>query len=180
MLGNECPGLSSRSYARGITGYKNTKVSDICRHSQSHRDRPCRDTVLSLPELESRGEVFFKSIYGETADGLLERIYPDASEHTTLLVCYPILNSYAGWFCNTTAYGSVYGYTEILDQLETSYVLVGSLIAVDTHLQIGWHLDNARRGGASLEQIRAVREIAICASQSAGVRWKNNIPEVKN
>ena len=84
------------------------------------------------------------------------------------------------WFCNAIAYGSVCGYTEILDQLETSYVLVGSLIAVDTPSQIGWHLDNARRGGASLEQIRAVRQIAICASQSAGVRWRNVIPEVKD
>ncbi len=57
--------------------------------------------------------------------------------------------------------------------------MVGALIAVDTPRQIGWHLDNARRGGASLEQIRAVRQIAICASQNAGVRWRNVIPEVK-
>jgi hypothetical protein len=76
------------------------------------------------------------------------------------------------------AYGFVYGYTEILNQLETSYVLVGTLIAVDTPRQITWHLDNARRGGASLEQARAVRQIAIVASQSAGVRWRNEVPEV--
>jgi len=99
--------------------------------------------------------------------------------HHTTWVCHPILNSCAGWFCNTIAYGSVYGYTELLDQLETSYVLVGSLIAVDTSRQISWHLDNARRGGASLEQIRAVRQIAIEASQTAGVRWRNDIPEIK-
>jgi len=89
------------------------------------------------------------------------------------------MTSCAGWFSNTIAYGSVYGHTEILDQLETSYILVGSLIAVDTPRQIGWHLDNACRGGASLEQIRAVRQIAISASQSAGVRWRNVIPEIK-
>ncbi|KAN0115890.1 AhpD-like protein [Russula decolorans] len=124
-----------------------------------------RDTTLSLPELEKRGQVFFQANYGETADdvqGLLDRIYPDM-----------------GWFSNTIAYGTVYGYTEILDQLETSYILVGSLIAVDTPRQIDWHLANARRGGASLEQIRAVRQIAICASQSAGVKWRNVIPEIK-
>ncbi|KAF8497205.1 hypothetical protein F5888DRAFT_1701211 [Russula emetica] len=124
-----------------------------------------RDTTLSLPELEKRGQVFFQANYGETADGvqdLLDRVYPDM-----------------GWFSNTIAYGLVYGYAEILDQLETSYILVGSLIAVDTPRQIGWHLENARRGGASLEQIRAVRQIAICVSQSAGVRWRNVIPEIK-
>ena len=57
--------------------------------------------------------------------------------------------------------------------------MVGSLIAVDTPSQIGWHLDNARRGGASVEQIRAVRQIAVRASENAGVRWRNAIPETK-
>ncbi len=41
-----------------------------------------------MPELENRGEVFFQDVFGETADdvqGLLERIHPDASEHTMLL-----------------------------------------------------------------------------------------------
>jgi hypothetical protein len=91
----------------------------------------------------------------------------------------PILNDRAlGWFCNTIAYGSVYNYSEILNQLETSYVIVGALIAVDTPRQIGWHLDNARRGGASFEQARAVRQIAIEASESAGVRRRNDVPEV--
>jgi hypothetical protein len=47
-----------------------------------------RDTTLSLPELEKRGQVFFKANYGETADdvqSLLDRIYPDMGEHTMLL-----------------------------------------------------------------------------------------------
>ncbi|KAI0003381.1 hypothetical protein BJV74DRAFT_764740 [Russula compacta] len=124
-----------------------------------------RETNLSLPELESRGEVFFRALYGETTNdvqGLLNKIYPDM-----------------GWFSTTIAYGSVYGYTEILTQLETSYVLIGALIAVDTPRQIGWHLDNARRGGASLEQTRALRQIAIEASQSAGVKWRDGVPEVR-
>jgi len=124
-----------------------------------------RDTTLSLPELEKRGQVFYQANYGEIAadvQALLDEIHPDM-----------------GWFSNTIAYGLVYGYTEILGQLETSYILVGSLIAVDTPRQINWHLGNARRGGASLEQIRAVREIAVEASQSAGVKWRNAIPEVK-
>jgi len=72
----------------------------------------------------------------------------------------------------------VYGYTDVLNSLETSYVLVGALIAVDTPLQIGWHLANARHNGASLEEARAVRQIAIEASRSAGVSWRNEVPEV--
>lgn len=57
--------------------------------------------------------------------------------------------------------------------------MVGALIAVDTPRQIAWHLDNARRGGASLGQARAIRQIAIEASQSAGVKWKKDVPVVQ-
>ncbi|KAI9446770.1 hypothetical protein H4582DRAFT_1908207 [Lactarius indigo] len=124
-----------------------------------------RDTSSSLPVLETRGQEFFRALYGETADnvqGLLDKIYPDM-----------------GWFSNTIAYGSVYGHLDILNQLETSYVLVGTLIAADTPRQINWHLDNARRGGASLEQTQAVRQIAIEVSQSVGIRWREGVPEVK-
>ena len=67
------------------------------------------------------------------------------------------------------------GYTDIL---ETSYSLVGTLIAGDTPLQIGWHLNNARRNGATLEQAQGVRQIAIEASKLAGVQWKSTVPEI--
>jgi len=65
-------------------------VSDITVAEETHRlcDPLCRDTTLSLPELEKRGQVFFQANYGETADDvqdLLDRIYPDMGEHTILL-----------------------------------------------------------------------------------------------
>ena len=88
-------------------------------------------------------------------------------------------NGHTGWFSNTIAYGSVYGHLDILNQLETSFVMVSTLIAVDTPRQINWHLDNARRGGASLEQTRAVRQIAIEVSLSVGIKWREGVPEVK-
>ncbi len=85
----------------------------------------------------------------------------------------------AGWFSNTIAYGLTYGYTDILSPLETSYVLVASLIASDTPLQINWHLDGARRNGATLDEVKAVRLIAVEAASAAGVRWKHAVPDVK-
>ncbi|KAI0261073.1 hypothetical protein BC834DRAFT_494700 [Gloeopeniophorella convolvens] len=149
-------------YSKAINGL----VSLLEATPEELRDtKPLRETTLTLPDLEKRGQVFFRSLYGETADsvqGLLDKIYPDM-----------------GWFSNTIAYGSVYGYTDILNQLETSYVLVGTLIAADTPRQINWHLDNARRGGATFEQARAVRQIAVDISESAGVKWRDGVPEVK-
>ena len=97
------------------------------------------------------------------------------SKADCLTSCYSLIS---GWFSNTVAYGAVYGFTEITDQLETSYALVGTLIAGDTPLQINWHLNNARRGGATLEQARAVRQISIDTANVTGVIWKNQVPEV--
>jgi hypothetical protein len=151
-----------------------TRFPDIGKH--------CRDTSVSTAEYDRRGKEFFQALYGDTADdvqGLLDTIMPDM-----------------GWFCNTgappddfagprgltvaelVAYGCIYGFLDITDQLETSYALVGTLITGDTPLQITWHLNNARRGGATLEQARAAREIAIDVAKSTGVVWKNQIPEV--
>lgn len=84
-----------------------------------------------------------------------------------------------GFFSNTIGYGLTYGFTNVLSPLETSYVLVASLIASDTPRQINWHLDGARRNGATLEEVKAVRQIAIEAASAAGVKWKDGVPEVK-
>jgi len=56
---------------------------------------------------------------------------------------------------------------------------VASLIATDTPLQAKWHIDNARRNGASLEEVRAVRGIAMEVASKAGVRWRVGVPEIE-
>jgi len=103
-------------------------------------------------------------MYRDTADsvqGLLDSAYADL-----------------GWFCNTVGYGITYGGTDILSQVETSYAIVAALIAIDAPRQISWHLANAQNGGATLEEARAVREIAMKIAEKAGVQWKDGVPEV--
>lgn len=86
----------------------------------------------------------------------------------------------SGWFCNTIGYGFVYGHDSVLSQLETSYTMVASLIASDTPRQITWHMSNARRGGATLEEVRAIRLISMQVSEKAGVKWKAGVPEIQD
>jgi hypothetical protein len=81
--GNKRLGLSSRGYARGTTRHGTTKVSDKA-NARGLCDGFRRETGISLPELERRGEGFFRDFYGETADGvqdLLDKIYPDMGTH---------------------------------------------------------------------------------------------------
>ncbi|KAL4260623.1 Peroxisomal Targeting Signal 1 Protein [Pleurotus pulmonarius] len=123
-----------------------------------------RDTSTPIPTLEEDGSRLFQKIYGETAEPvqkLLDSIYPDL-----------------GWFSKTIGYGLVYGHTSVLTPVETSYVLVASIIAADTPLQINWHLAGARRQGASLQEVKAIRQIAMESAALAGVSWRDGVPEV--
>lgn len=84
-----------------------------------------------------------------------------------------------GWFSKNIAYGHVYGAPKVLGQRDTSYVVVSALIAMDTPRQINWHLANSRRGGASYEEVCAVREIAMQAATACEVKWRSGVPEAQ-
>ena len=72
-----------------------------------------------------------------------------------------------------------YGQTDLLSQVEVSYILVAALIAMDTPRQIAWHLANAQHGGASVEETKAIRQISIDVAKKCGVKWREGVPEVE-
>ena len=76
-------------------------------------------------------------------------------------------------------YGFAYNHLDVVDQLQTSYSIVAALIAMDTPKQIGWHLANCKRGGASLEEVKAVKVLCMEVSRRCGVSWRNGVPEVE-
>jgi len=86
---------------------------------------------------------------------------------------------FSGWFSKTIGYGVVYGHSDIISSLETSYTLVAALIAGDTPQQIAWHLDGAQRAGATLDEVRAVRELSIEVAKFSGVQWQHTVPQVE-
>jgi hypothetical protein len=90
----------------------------------------------------------------------------------------PTLVVIIGYFSKAIGYGYTYGYTGILSIVETSYTLVASLTCMDTAQQIAWHLASAQRAGATIEEIRAVREIAMEVGRKAGIEWRNGVPDV--
>jgi hypothetical protein len=72
----------------------------------------------------------------------------------------------------------MYGHNSILSQVEMSYTMIASLIAVDTPRQVGWHMATAQRGGATLEEVRAIRLIAMKVVEKTGLKWKAGVPDV--
>ncbi|TFK73729.1 hypothetical protein BDN72DRAFT_790371 [Pluteus cervinus] len=125
---------------------------------------PLRDVSLALDDLETAGQAFFSGTYGETADSVqnfLKEIYPDLERFSTVF-----------------GYGYTYSFTEVLSAVETSFTMIAALIASDVPRQISWHLQGALRNGASKEEVRAVRQIAVEVSRKAGVVWKHEIPDI--
>ncbi|KAL4245524.1 Peroxisomal Targeting Signal 1 Protein [Abortiporus biennis] len=149
-------------YARSINSL--IALNEITPEELREKDGVLRNVDQHLDGYTRRGKELFLSMYGDTSDSI----------RTLLYGTYPDL----GWFCDTVGYGVVYGGTNVLSQVETSYVIATANIAMDTPRQVGWHLKNAQNGGATIDQVKAVREIAMEVSEKAGITWRDGVPEI--
>jgi alkylhydroperoxidase/carboxymuconolactone decarboxylase family protein YurZ len=95
-----------------------------------------------------------------------------------LLIIPIFIGHILGYFSTTLAYGFIYSFSDVLSHVDTSFTMIAALIASDTPRQIDWHLRGAIRNGASTVEVKAVREIAIEVAQAAGIKWKNEIPNI--
>ncbi|KAI3607731.1 carboxymuconolactone decarboxylase [Moniliophthora roreri] len=78
----------------------------------------------------------------------------------------------------TSGYSKAINSLVALDAVMPEELKERQVLSNDTPRQINWHLAGARRIGASLEEVRAAREIAMQCSELVGVRWKEGVPEV--
>ncbi|PPQ76315.1 hypothetical protein CVT24_009140 [Panaeolus cyanescens] len=122
-----------------------------------------RDTTQTLNQLEDKDVALFSTMHGDNAEhvqSILDAIHPDL-----------------GYLSKAMGYGLIYQNPLSPSTLDSAYTIVAALIAIDAPQQIIWHLAGARRQ-ASLEEVRAVRRVAVEVAREAGVRWLNEVPEV--
>jgi alkylhydroperoxidase/carboxymuconolactone decarboxylase family protein YurZ len=62
--------------------------------------------------------------------------------------------------------------------MESSFATIAALIVIDAPQQLRWHLAGAIRNGATREEVKAVRAIAIEISKAAGISCKHEIPDL--
>ncbi|KAM0199545.1 hypothetical protein ACHAPA_006855 [Fusarium lateritium] len=67
-------------------------------------------------------------------------------------------------------YGYVLSNTDVLTPVETSFVLIASLIPQDVNPQLKGHLRGALNGGATVDEVRAVRDVVIKICEASGMR----------
>ncbi|KAG2137692.1 hypothetical protein BD769DRAFT_1435642 [Suillus cothurnatus] len=122
------------------------------------------DPSRSKEEIAAAGQAYFNSTYGDTAakvQPMLRSIYPDLEHFTVKL-----------------GYGYVYAFMGVTSAKETSFAMISALIPNDTPRQVEWHLTGAVRNGATVEEVKGVREIALKIAIKAGVPLKNVVPDI--
>jgi alkylhydroperoxidase/carboxymuconolactone decarboxylase family protein YurZ len=67
-------------------------------------------------------------------------------------------------------YGYLLSNTAILSPAESSFVLIAGLIPQDVNPQLKGHLRGAVNNGASVEEVRAVRDVVIRICEESGMR----------
>ncbi|THH31544.1 hypothetical protein EUX98_g2658 [Antrodiella citrinella] len=156
-----------------LTGYARAINSLTALHTVMPKE--LKDTSV----LSEDGHALFNAMYGNSAEEvqeILDDIHPDMGQHTA---CVHVQMNIAltdelrtGWFSNTIAYGIVYGGSDVLSQMEVSFIMSVVNIVMDTPKQAGWHLRNASNIGASPQEVEAVRRIATVVASGCGVVFK--------
>ncbi|KAG2031683.1 hypothetical protein BDR03DRAFT_972115 [Suillus americanus] len=125
---------------------------------------PLRDSTRSNEEDVAVGQAYFDSTFGDSAtkiQSVLRSIYPDLEHFTMSIGC-----------------GYVDSFTEVISIKETTFATISAMIANATLGLLEWHLTRAVHNGATVEEVRAVREIALRIAIKAGVPLKIEVPNI--
>ena len=106
-------------------------------------------------DIFNRGETFFNKVYGKIARRIMGQMDRSGTEDLGVVA--------------RLMYGHVLSNVRILSAVETSFVLIAALIPQDTNPQLKGHLRGALNHGATVEEVRAVRETVIRICEATGM-----------
>jgi len=107
-------------------------------------------------QILQRGQKFFDQIYGKVSKRVMGQMDRSGTEDLGLTA--------------RLMYGYVLSNTNVLSQAESSFVLIAGLIPQDVNPQLKGHLKGALNGGATVDEVKAVREIVIRICEASGMK----------
>ncbi|EKG18309.1 Carboxymuconolactone decarboxylase [Macrophomina phaseolina MS6] len=110
----------------------------------------------TAPAILERGQTFFEKLYGKISRRVMGQMDRSGTEDLGLTA--------------RLMYGYILSNEKILDAKETSFVAIAGLIPQDVNPQLKGHLRGALNNGATVAEIKAVREIVIIICKAAGMR----------
>jgi alkylhydroperoxidase/carboxymuconolactone decarboxylase family protein YurZ len=127
------------------------------------------------PQIMQRGQSFFEAVYGKITRRVMGQMDRSGTEDLGLMA--------------RLMYGYVLSNTSVLSAAETSFVMIAGLIPQDVNPQLKGHLRGALNGGATVEQVKAVRSVVveICMasgmkmlddSSPAGFGWRSEVADL--
>ncbi|KAK8226621.1 AhpD-like protein [Phyllosticta capitalensis] len=130
----------------------------------------------SFPTVWERGQQFFEKVYGKISKRVMGQMDRSGTEDLGLAA--------------RLMYGYILSNEKVLDAKETSFVCIAGLIPQDVNPQLKGHLRGALNNGATVEEVRAVREAVIQICEAAGMTllaedaaggwgWREEIANVK-
>ncbi|GMM36387.1 Pxp2 protein [Saccharomycopsis crataegensis] len=111
---------------------------------------------LTHEQERARGREFWDVVYGKVSrrvQGQMETAYPDMLDYALDHV-----------------YGPLLSFTGVLGAKESSLVVIACLVPQDVNPQLKGHLRGAQNNGATLEEIRAARQVALDISEWCGMK----------
>lgn len=79
-------------------------------------------------------------------------------------------------------YGRVFSFPDILDDLETGYVIVSTLIGLDCQYQLRNHMKGMLYNGATRDEIQALLDLCLDLAKRLGVTFRSEprpIPSIE-
>lgn len=122
-------------------------------YSPTQRSAELYDIPAS--KILSRGQSFFDQIYGKVSKRVMGQMDRSGTEDLGITA--------------RLMYGYVLSNTSVLTPAESSFVLIAGLIPQDVNPQLKGHLKGALNNGASVAEVRAVREVVVRLCEASGM-----------
>ncbi|KAI9817747.1 MAG: hypothetical protein M1827_000866 [Pycnora praestabilis] len=113
--------------------------------------------VYDIPssQILHRGQTFFDRVYGKISKRVMGQMDRSGTEDLGITA--------------RLMYGYLLSNTNVLTAAESSFVLIAGLIPQDVNPQLKGHLKGALNNGATVEEVKAVRNIVIQICEAGGM-----------
>ncbi|KAK4959535.1 hypothetical protein LTR28_005297 [Elasticomyces elasticus] len=118
--------------------------------------RPIEIADVPPSQILLRGQRFFDRVYGKVSKRVMGQMDRSGTEDLGLTA--------------RLMYGYLLSNTSVLSAAESSFVLLAGLIPQDVNPQLKGHLKGALNNGATVEEVKAVREVVISICEAFGMK----------
>lgn len=75
-------------------------------------------------------------------------------------------------------YGRIFSFDAILNDLETGYVIVSTLIGIDCQAQLRHHMKGMLYNGATRDELQALQNLCLDVANRLGIKFRHEPREI--